>query len=324
MTLKTMRPEEIKILWALQENPLATIQELAKKSRLQMGKAQYALKRLKEDRGLIVRPFINFLASGAHYVAVYTNLNAPGAKARETLLKSLCQEKSVGWCGELIGDYELAFTICCSHLKEIAALLQRVTEATRVEFTEYVLSPRTDFSLFKRKFITRDQVKTTSLNATYLNKAVFLDALDHKILKTLADAKFDSMREVARLIDEPVSTVDRRIRDLRDKEVITGDFVDLAPIHLGVQPYRLLMRTRGLSRSSRAKLREFSCLHRRVIFIVETLGIYDFEVGLELSEPQMIMEVISDFNEHFGGHIHTMRSLMETRVVKWSNYQDMS
>jgi len=323
MTLKTLRPEETKILWALQENPLATVLELSKKSRLQTGKTQYALRRLKEDRGLIVRPFINFLASGAHYVAVYANLNAPGAKAREKLLKSLHSERRIGWCGELIGDYELAFTVCCSHLREITALLNRVTESTGVDFTEYVLSPRTEFSLFKRKFITREEVKATSLTAAYLDQAVSLDSLDHRILKTLAEARYDSMREVARLIKEPVSTVDRRVRDLRDKHVIIGDFVDLAPIHLGVQPYRLLIRTKGLSKSSRAKLKEFSCRHRRVIFIVETLGIYDLEVGVELSDPQMIMEVISDFNEHFGAHIHTMRSLMETRIIKWSNYPEV-
>jgi DNA-binding Lrp family transcriptional regulator len=320
MQTKSLTPDELKILWALQEKPAATVADLSKQTSFRAGKVQYALRRLKEDRGLIIRPFINVFASGAHYVAVYANLHAPGMRARTALLTFLRKERRVGWCGELIGDYEIAFTISCSHLCEIPKLFERMTEVTNVELGEYVLSPRIGFSFFKRKFLTRLPVKSDSLDAEYLPEPCALDQMDRRILKTLAEERFDSVREVARLLKEPISTIDRRVRELREKKVILGDFVDISPTQLQVNPYRLLIRTKGLYSGGKQRLYEFARNHPRVIFLIETLGLYDIEIGLELSSAEMIMEVISDFNEQFGSQIHTLRSLMETRVVKWSNY----
>jgi DNA-binding Lrp family transcriptional regulator len=320
MSSKPINSDTLKVLWGLQEKPLGTVQTLSKKTGFRPGKVQYLLNRLKSDRGLVVRPFINFLATGAHYIAVYANFSAPSSKARAALVTSLTKESIVSSCSELIGDYELAFTVSCGHLKEIRDLFERVTTSTRVEFSEYILSPRMSFSFFKRKFLTRNTVIESSLDAEYPDKPANLDSLDLKILKAVADARFDSVRDIARLVNIPISTVDRRIRNLREQRVILGDFIDLAPQHLGVHPYRLLIRTKGLSPADKRDIYEFSRQHRRVIFIINTLGIFDLEIGLELSDPGSIMEVISDYNERFGAHIHTLRSLMESKPIKWSTY----
>jgi len=320
MSTSTIRPEGLKVLWALQENPSATVQQLSRSVGFRHGKVQYLLRRLKEERKLIIRPFVNFLATGAHYVAVFANLHATNRQGRKALAKFLNHEASVGWCSELVGDYELAFTLSCEHLAEIPNLFERIRLGTGVEISEYVLSPRLNFSLFKRKFLGRSPVKALSFDARYLQKPVHLDTMDHRILKVLADERFESIREVARLIGEPVSTVDRRVRELKAQGIILGEFVDIAPTHLGVHPYRLLIRTKSMSKSSLSQMFQFARAHPRIIFFIETLGVFNIEIGLELAEPGMIMEVISDLNEHFGAQIHTLRTLMETTSIKWSNY----
>jgi hypothetical protein len=54
------------------------------------------------------------------------------------------------------------------------------------------------------------------------------------------------------------------------------------------------------------------------------LGSFNIEIRVELAEPGMIMEVVSDLNEHFGAQIHTLRTLMETTLIKWSNYPGLT
>jgi DNA-binding Lrp family transcriptional regulator len=324
MTSSSIQPEGLKVLWALQENPSATVQQLARTTGFRSGKVQYLLRRLKDDRKLVIRPFVNFLATGSHYVAVFTTLHATNRTGRKALAKFSNQERSVGWCSELVGDYELAFTVSCRHLAEIPTLFERMRSSTGVEISEYVLSPRLNFSLFKRKFLNRSPVKAGSYDARYPQDPVQLDTLDHRILKVLADDRFDSIREVAALIGEPVSTVDRRVRELKSRSVILGEFVDLAPAHLGVHPYRLLIRTKCMSKDTLSQMFQFARAHPRIVFFMETLGVFNIEIGLELAEPGLIMEVISDLNEYFGAQIHTLRTLMETKLIKWSNYPGLT
>jgi DNA-binding Lrp family transcriptional regulator len=324
MTSSSIQFEGLKVLWALQENPSATVQQLSRATGFRHGKVQYILRRLKDDRKLVIRPFVNFLATGAHYVAVFATLHATSRNGRKALAKFLNQEPSVGWCSELVGDYELGFTVSCRHLAEIPNLFERMRSRTGVEISEYVLSPRLNFSLFKRKFLVRLPVKASSFDALYPQEPAHLDTIDHRILQVLADERFDSIREVARLIGEPVSTVDRRIRELKASNVILGEFVDLAPAHLGVHPYRLLIRTKCMSKNTLSQMFQFARAHPRIIFFMETLGVFNIEIGLELAEPGMIMEVISDLNEHFGAQIHTLRTLMETTLIKWSNYPGLT
>jgi len=324
MSTMSIQSEGLKVLWALQEHPTATVQQLARAVGFRPGKVQYLLRRLKDDRKLVIRPFVNFLATGAHYVAVFATLHATNGRGRKALAKFLNQERSIGWCSELVGDYELAFTLSCRHLAEIPTLFERMRSSTGVEISEYVLSPRLNFSLFKRKFLTRLPVKALSFDARYPQQPVQLDTMDHRILKVLADESFDSIREVARLIGEPVSTVDRRVRELKTQNVILGEFVDLAPTFLGVHPYRLLIRTKNMSKEALSQMFQFARAHPRIVFFMETLGVFNIEIGLELAEPGIIMEVISDLNEHFGAQIHTLRTLMESKLIKWSNYPGLT
>jgi len=324
MTATTLKSEELKILWALQESPTATVQQLARTVGFRHGKVQYLLRRLKDDRKLVIRPFVNFLATGAHYVAVFATLHATSRNNRKSLVKFLNRERSVGWCSELVGDYEIAFTVSCRHLTEIPNLFERIRTSTDVEISEYVLSPRLNFSLFKRKYLGRSPVKNSSLDARYQQEPVHFDKIDHRILQALADDDFGSIREVARLIGEPVSTVDRRVRQLKAQNVILGEFIDLAPRHLGVHPYRLLIRTKNVNKDTLSQIFQFARAHPRIVFFMETLGMFNIEIGLELADPGMIMEVTSDLNEHFGGQIHTLRTLMETTLIKWSNYPGLT
>ena len=315
-----LTPPQRRLVWAMQEHPLASARELARISRFAIGRTQYLLRQLEERHHLIVRPFINFLATGIQYIAIYATFRWTHKEQREAVRTFMKAAPEVGWCGTFVGDFELAFMLCCEHLAEIPRFLDRLRRETGVQVIERILSPRIRFLLFKRKYLSTDSVAKVTLTTEYPLEPVVLDTLDRQLLKALAEERYSSVREVARLIGAPVSTVDRRIRDLRRNSIIVGDYVDLPAAAIGVLPYRILLKTRGLDNEPRKRLIEFCRGHRWITFVIETLGPYDLEIGLELEAPELIMEISAELTDQFGAYIHSTHTLLESEVIKWSMF----
>jgi DNA-binding Lrp family transcriptional regulator len=118
----------------------------------------------------------------------------------------------------------------------------------------------------------------------------------------------------------PLATVDRRIKRLRQSGVVQGVFYDLDTARIGVQSFRVLISIQGLSCSVRSEFSRLCASHPLVTYLVEALGSWDFEVGIETFDARLVASVVEELHSQSGGRISGVRVLMELEDFMCRHY----
>jgi DNA-binding Lrp family transcriptional regulator len=149
---------------------------------------------------------------------------------------------------------------------------------------------------------------------------VELDDTDTKIVWALGNRPYESLRELARFLGLPLATLDRRVKKLREQRVIQGLFYDLNVDRIGVQSFRVLISIQGLSCSVRREISQVCAKHPLVTYLIEVLGSWDFEVGIETFDARLVSSVVEELHTQSGGKISGVRVLMELEDFMCRHY----
>jgi DNA-binding Lrp family transcriptional regulator len=315
--------KERKILAALSLSPLSDGAALAKTLGMHTANVQYSLRSLQEREIYSIRPFINQMLLGYEDLAVFMNLAAMRPERREKVMSEIVTSPMVSWCSQLIGDYELVVGVLTTRINELATFFDYLRKDGGDVFSNRAIVPRIAYHQYIRKGIMPTIRVPAPLSITDsikggLSKPIVLDELDKKILRSLANAKGSSRRELARELSIPPSTLLHRIRSLEKSKLIAGYFLQLDSRHLGMQDYRLLVECRSLTTALRKKLELCCRQHPSVYFLVEDLGPYDFEIGISAPDPFEVGKVSAEITAVLGKSLHSVKSLTEVADLKWS------
>jgi len=147
-----------------------------------------------------------------------------------------------------------------------------------------------------------------------------IDLLDHNILVRLVNGPFESLRGLARDLSEPFSTVERRVRRLRESGVIAGFLYSVDPDKLGIISYRLLVVTESINQSLESKLKSFALQNPHVIRFIQALGTFDFEFDVELRTAQQLPSLLQSLQAVGEGQIRDIHVMQELEDYKLSSY----
>jgi Lrp/AsnC family leucine-responsive transcriptional regulator len=107
------------------------------------------------------------------------------------------------------------------------------------------------------------------------HRQVTLDALDRKLLQDLELRGRDSFSEIARRVRRGRDTVEYRIRELEEKEIITGYHAIIDPSAVGLSIFKTYVRLRG-PETAHQKVSSLLSRHPRVFWLAECCGSYDY------------------------------------------------
>jgi hypothetical protein len=122
----------------------------------------------------------------------------------------------------------------------------------------------------------------------------------------------------------PHSTIDRRYQQLIDKGVIRGWFYDIDEHALGIHRFKLLVTCRRLTTEFETRLENYSRRHRHITNLLQTLGTWDFEIGVECVHSADVMSMIAGLYEEFPQDISSIRSLTELETYKFNMFPEAS
>jgi hypothetical protein len=117
----------------------------------------------------------------------------------------------------------------------------------------------------------------------------------------------------------PLSTLELRLRKLREKEVIVGDIYVVSPSKFYRQSYKLLVYTKGIDVELSRKMHAFCLQHQDIVYLFECFGVWGFEVGVEVSKAEDVSPIMQEMYEFFGASINTIKLLTKFRYpkVRW-------
>lgn len=132
--------------------------------------------------------------------------------------------------------------------------------------------------------------------APYFGKALGrekLDETDFSILKTISqDARMDTVA-IAKKVKMPASTVAFRLKKLQGRKIIQGFSPQVSCQKYGFQSYQLFLEVEDLNEEKRQKILNYAQSCPNVVFVLETLGEWNFEMIFEVKDQKEFQSKIA-------------------------------
>lgn len=267
-----------------------------------------------------VKPFTNFYKLGFIEFAIYLSLAVREQASREQILKYLESQSNVAYVAEIGGEYQYVVAMYGTHAREVATLLQELSDRFPNVLVHKTVNMRNAVSIFGRKYLSQKDYGINPLEVRSSNETVTLDDLDKKILWLLSYAKYNSISELAEKNDIPVTTFKRRKTTLEQLGIISGYFLKVDISKFDMRQYRLLIRAKGKSTEFHRKIYSFARVERNVTFFIDCIGSWDYELGVETSNPDQLLEVTSKLYGSFSDQILNIDLIPQFRFRKYCVY----
>lgn len=279
----------------------AGIPELAKVTGRREHQLRYALKKLTDELKLCPHAIINPSALGLIDVGVYLTLSRATKSARDSLVKRLANSSSVPCVNRLIGPYQIFFSMIGRSLAEHQQNLNALIRGSEDFIIRQVAVPRVRWFSYPPKYLAPHLKCQTVVQLGGDVTPASVDDLDCRILNSLSNLADIQARGIARSIGIPESTVAFRLESLEKRGVLLGFGLHAMtdPSLLGVERYTLLVRQYGADPEMLTSLRTLCQRHPNVTSLVECLGEWSFEIGIETISDRQISEFEQLLYEQF-------------------------
>ena len=297
----------------------APISVLRKQSGYRDHSIRYVLQRLQERRVIAPVPFINLHRLGyTIYTMLFSTMSEKGG-VKEGILKAFIASPEVLWVGEFGGEYQYGVAFCTKQFANLIQFLRGISQKYPAIFFDKAISVQISSTIFPRKYLTAKKVGLNPVTVASTKDTVEIDGLDERILSAITSFGELSHRQLALKLQMPLSTLELRIKKLHDKGVIAANIfvVDSAAFHR--ESFKLLVYTKGLDPQLSSQLHKFCAGHRDVTYLIDNLGSWGYEIGVEVSKSEDVTAVIQELYETFGNLINTIKVLTKFRYpkVRW-------
>ncbi len=311
--------KEATILAAAELRAQAPIEILRKESGYREHIVRHALRRLREREVIRPLPVINLHQIGFSVYNVFFSSAALGKAARQALVKSFVSAPEVMWVGEFGGEYHYGVAFCASRPAHVIDFLHSISRKHKDVFLEKAVSLTISSTLYPRRYLTSKKLSVEPIFIRYTNDPVEVDELDMRILGALSTFGDLSHRQLASKVRVPLSTLELRIKKLREKKVIVGDIYVVSPSKFERQSYKLLIYTKGIDPELSKKMHAFCSQHPDVVYLFECFGVWGFEMGVEVPAQEDVSVIMQEVYEAFGSSVTNIKLLTKFRYpkVRW-------
>ncbi len=306
--------QEVKAISVAEFFPLENVSKLASASHMKSTALATSLRRLKDRGSMKQRAVFNPFSVGLIPVAVYGQLLERDPEHKRALIERMEAAGNVTYIFETLGQYNFFFSILVPSLNRIPCIMGDLFEKQGDVFSAKLVAPRLELTLFPKKFLgvgSKDGPQI--IIAPRENECNYIiDELDSGILNQLCNVGFESIRQIAKTIDEPASTVERRIHRLVGRNVIAGFRYSIDRATLKTHHARLLVSKKGFCGKTNDRIMEFCSRHKNVVRLTRAVGAWDYEVSVEVEELSEISCIVNGFHELCGvrlAHIEVVTDL---------------
>jgi len=309
----------------------APISGIAKALKLKEHTVRYTLSRL-QDAGVIKRLlYVNLYRVG--YVEYYLFLklanNTPVEEQK--LIDAFLLSERVTWVVRVGGSYSLGVAFLARSIAESVSFIEELTERCRVPVAERAFLVLAGRSYFGVKHLTPYPVSSNVVDMGTLGaEEVSWEELDHLVLRSLASNAQASAASVARELGKPESTIQYRIKSLRDRGILNRTVYLINPDSYGMSAYRLRATVSSPSRGVREKIYAWAAAHPNVLSFLHCLGPWDFEFRVEVADPKDTIKIAQDLSGSLGSVVASteivptleMKRLLHYPFKSWSKRGD--
>ncbi|GEM_PF-1219429 len=272
-----------KILIVLGRNGRAGIKHIARKVRSSPEVVRYRLARL-EKQGVIRRhmALVNFSELGFIGYGVFCCFESE--EGRKAALEFLKAHQRVYWMADFGGRFDLAFAVMARNDFEFYSIFSQIKEKARGALGGWEVAIRMELSQLPRDYLVGGARKTNA-QTPYFGRELgkqSLDKADFSILKTISQNARAETVAIAKKVSMPASTVAFRLKKLKERGILQGATPQVECQKYGYQCFQFFLEVKGMDENRRRKVCAYAQANPNVVFLVETLGSWNFEMICEV------------------------------------------
>ncbi len=259
----------------------------------------YRINRLEKEgvlKGTIC--YVNFHKLGYTDFGVYISLKYSMQQKESQLVEYLKRHTNVSYLARVGGNYNFIVGLLAQDSISLHHIIKELKSKFSGLIDQFDIVTRISLQHFLRKYLLDTKAKESLPYFGGELEKVQLDDLDKKIITHLTQDGRAKIVDIATKLKEAPSTIISRVRRLEKEKIITGYYPIISPGKFGFQAYNLLVRTGPIDEIEERKLMEFCEKHPHVIWTINTLGAWDYEIGVEVENQEKLQEVISQLREN--------------------------
>jgi len=297
------------------------IKEIEDQTGLPEHALRYTLRKLQQERVIgPKRPVIDLNLLGfSHYTFLFS-LTSETRRSKTQFIDYLLCAAPITWLFELGGDFHYGASITVPHIQHVNRFLHEVAGRFGHIFFEKMFAHQLAYIYFGRRYLAAQRIKSKPIRLEIQEETVELDEQDRRIVQTMMGGDYSTLTQLAEQLKVPLATLERRKRRLEERGVIRGYFHWIEPEVLGVQPCTLLIYMKGISPNFSDDLLRFAKKEPHVVYFIECMGNWDFELGIEVFDLKQVTEITQKLYDQFPEDMRTLKVVPILKHLKFKGY----
>jgi len=310
-----------KILALLDENSRYTNSQIAKKVQLSKPAVEYRIQRLiKQEVIFQFYTVINFTKLGYSQYKLYLKFQNTSLEEEQKIIEYWKKDKNCIWVVQVRGRFDLSVSIFTKNNFEFGRILNSFMN----KFSKFILEKDvllTEYSpIYSRKHLPHSQHLGKEFLYGIPEKIYELDDEDIKILKEISTNARISIVELAEKINLSRDIINYHLKKLVKENIIIQYRCELNLEKIGINFYKLILRTKNFSEQDEKKLRDYLINHEKATQFLKLIGSWDAEIELETEGEDELYRILTDIRKNFSDMIRDFDILRITKTYKYTYF----
>lgn len=282
--------------------------DLSKSLGISQAAVARGLRRMMDQRDVTFALRRNPWRMGLQNYSVFFEFRA-SEESLQALERFIEGHSSVEYYGKAIGCYDSVAVVYAESLSELMAFLRTLEQKLPKAIERVTILTRMAVALFPHRQLLDKGTKVAPLfySVEQYNREV--DEVDRKIIACLRGSTEYNLRECSRKSRIPLSTLSRRIANLREKGVILAFTLIPAARFTGLTSHRLLISTSHTDDALRKDLLKLSEQETTITALISTVGSWNYEIEVACQNPAEVRKLLLHLKEKLRGAIQAIEHL---------------
>jgi DNA-binding Lrp family transcriptional regulator len=293
------------ILFELSLNGRVSLTGLADRVDLSKQVVSYRIKQMEEKK-IIKRYYAitNVYRLGKAHYRVFIKYRNMSPEIEKELRDYLIRDPRIAWVLYLDGDFDVFFVVWADNIIRFEAVYDGIIGKFGKYFQEKYFSIATRIEYLPYHFLVE---RKSRISESFIFGDGFtcceLDDLEKDILTLLNHNGRMYATAMAQELAVSPTVIKRKIQGLTDNRIVIGFNVKIDHNLLGYTYQKVLLKLNNTSRPELDRLSSYLKKKRSVIYLLKTIGTYDFEFELMTRSNEEFYNLIKELRMDFAHNI---------------------